>query len=121
MSFSGTQLDPLFALAVDIVTSRLPKNGQPQVTSKTKLILYAQYKQATEGDVTTSRPSLLDLLGRAKWDAWKSQQGLKPSEAKSQYVESLARILRDARDDALCQNLYQELQATAGPEVPLGK
>ena len=39
-------------------------------TNDQLLELYAFYKQATEGDVTGSRPGLLDLKGRAKFDAW---------------------------------------------------
>ena len=39
-------------------------------TNDQLLDLYAFYKQATEGDVAGSRPGLLDLKGRAKFDAW---------------------------------------------------
>ena len=34
------------------------------------LFLYAHFKQATDGDVSGSRPGLLDVKGRAKFDAW---------------------------------------------------
>ena len=40
-----------------------------------KLLVYALYKQATEGDVNTKRPGMLDFKGKAKWDAWKKQEG----------------------------------------------
>jgi hypothetical protein len=30
-------------------------------------LLFSLYKQATEGDVKTKRPGMLDMLGRAKW------------------------------------------------------
>ena len=33
------------------------------------LELYGLYKQATVGDVSGERPRLLDLKGRAKWNA----------------------------------------------------
>ena len=36
----------------------------------TMLELYALYKQATTGDVTGDRPGMMDLRGRAKYDAW---------------------------------------------------
>ena len=38
------------------------------------LQLYGLYKQATEGDVTGKRPGILDMVGRAKHDAWSARQ-----------------------------------------------
>jgi len=35
-----------------------------------KLKLYALYKQATVGKNTTKKPGMLDMVGKAKWDAW---------------------------------------------------
>lgn len=51
------------------------------------LQLYALYKQATEGDVTTEKPGFSDLVGRAKWDAWNKLQGLPREEAMQQYID----------------------------------
>ncbi|MES2360271.1 MAG: acyl-CoA-binding protein [Pseudomonadota bacterium] len=39
------------------------------------LALYALYKQATAGDVTGDRPGLMDMVGRAKYDAWAKRKG----------------------------------------------
>ena len=39
------------------------------------LELYALYKQGTVGDVDGKRPGMLDLKGRAKYDAWAKQKG----------------------------------------------
>ncbi len=50
------------------------------------LDLYGLYKQATEGDVSGSRPSFLDLKGRAKFDVWASQKGLSKDDAMKKYV-----------------------------------
>ena len=41
-----------------------------------KLALYALFKQGSEGDITTSRPGMLDFKGKAKWDAWEAKKGL---------------------------------------------
>ncbi len=55
--------------------------------SNEKLLeLYGLYKQATEGDVTGSRPGMLDLKGRAKFDAWSKRKGLSKDEAMKGYV-----------------------------------
>ncbi|EIW66740.1 hypothetical protein TREMEDRAFT_34664, partial [Tremella mesenterica DSM 1558] len=70
----------------------LPKSGPVQTTYEDKLGLYALYKQATEGDLKGSRPGMLDLLGRAKWDSWNKQKGLDKIEAKRLYVASLLKV-----------------------------
>jgi len=50
------------------------------------LEIYGLYKQATVGDVNTSRPGLLDLKGKAKWDAWSALKGTSQEDAKGKYV-----------------------------------
>lgn len=50
------------------------------------LDLYALYKQATTGDVTGSRPGMLDLRGRAKYDAWAARRGLTTDAAMTAYI-----------------------------------
>lgn len=52
----------------------------------TKLRLYALFKQSTAGDCTSSRPGLLDMAGRAKYDAWKAMAGQTKEEAMQAYV-----------------------------------
>lgn len=50
------------------------------------LQLYALYKQATEGDVAGKRPGMLDMVGRAKYDAWASCRGTDRAAAMQRYV-----------------------------------
>ena len=52
-------------------SKKLPKRPDNQ----TLLQIYALYKQATMGDATGKRPGFTDLVGRAKWDAWKAVEG----------------------------------------------
>jgi acyl-CoA-binding protein len=52
----------------------------------TLLELYALYKQGLEGDVTGSRPGMLDFKGRAKFDAWAKKKGLGKDAAMTAYV-----------------------------------
>lgn len=56
------------------------------------LELYALYKQATEGDVTGSRPGMLDLKGRAKYDAWAKVKGTGKDEAMKKYVAVVEKL-----------------------------
>ena len=67
--------------------SRRPSNDQ-------LLQLYSLYKQATEGDARGSRPGMLDLVGRAKWDAWAARKGTSPDEAKRLYVTLVDELVR---------------------------
>jgi diazepam-binding inhibitor (GABA receptor modulating acyl-CoA-binding protein) len=50
------------------------------------LDMYALYKQATAGDVSGSRPGMLDLRGRAKYDAWTKQKGISKDAAMTAYI-----------------------------------
>ena len=50
------------------------------------LALYGLFKQATEGDVTGKRPGILDMVGRAKHDAWSARRGTDRIAAMEAYV-----------------------------------
>ncbi len=56
------------------------------------LELYALYKQATSGDVNGSRPGMLDLKGRAKYDAWAKKKGASKEDAMTKYVALVDRL-----------------------------
>lgn len=51
------------------------------------LKLYALYKQATEGDVQGKRPGMMDIKGRAKYDAWAAIEGMSADDAMQGYTE----------------------------------
>lgn len=51
------------------------------------LELYALFKQATAGNPTGDRPGMLDIKGRAKYDAWAKKQGLSKDAAMQQYID----------------------------------
>ncbi len=56
-----------------------------------KLRLYGLFKQVTHGDVSGSRPGIMNPVGRAKYDAWAKLSGTSPEAAEEQYVA----IVRD--------------------------
>lgn len=56
------------------------------------LELYALYKQATAGDVTGSRPGMMDVKGRAKHDAWARRQGTSRAAAIAAYIALVDRL-----------------------------
>ncbi|XP_036395227.1 acyl-CoA-binding domain-containing protein 7 [Megalops cyprinoides] len=50
------------------------------------LDLYGLYKQATVGDVNTDKPGMVDLKGKAKWEAWNSRTGMSKDDAMTAYI-----------------------------------
>lgn len=60
----------------------------------TMLDLYALYKQATVGDVSGARPGMMDLRGRAKYDAWTKRKGMTRDAAMQAYIDLVAKHVR---------------------------
>ncbi|HTP99957.1 MAG TPA: acyl-CoA-binding protein [Casimicrobiaceae bacterium] len=58
----------------------------------TLLALYSLYKQATVGDVSGERPGALDMVNRAKFDAWSGRKGTSREDAMKAYVELVAKL-----------------------------
>ncbi|MGH8431232.1 MAG: acyl-CoA-binding protein [Solimonas sp.] len=58
------------------------------------LALYSLYKQASEGDVKGSRPGMLDMVGRAKYDAWAKLKGSSANDAMQQYIDKVGALLK---------------------------
>jgi acyl-CoA-binding protein len=81
--------DDGFVAAQERVKSLKRRPGNDEL-----LALYGLYKQATEGDVTGSRPGLFDPKGRAKWDAWSARKGTAAAHAKQAYVALVAELVK---------------------------
>lgn len=63
------------------------KNLPERPDNMTLLKLYALFKQGSNGDADGKRPGMTDMIGRAKWDAWKAQEGVSKDDAMQQYVD----------------------------------
>jgi acyl-CoA-binding protein len=57
------------------------------------LQLYALFKQGSVGDVQGSRPGMLDIKGRAKYDAWAKHKGTAKERAMEAYVALVDKLL----------------------------
>jgi diazepam-binding inhibitor (GABA receptor modulator, acyl-CoA-binding protein) len=55
------------------------------------LELYALYKQSTSGDVSGSRPGMMDVKGRAKYDAWAKRKGMSKDAAMKAYIDTVGK------------------------------
>jgi carboxylesterase len=58
----------------------------------TLLALYSLYKQASVGDVSGERPGALDMVNRAKFDAWTGRKGMAREEAMTAYIELVTKL-----------------------------
>lgn len=68
------------------------KNLPSRPGNDTMLELYALYKQSTQGDVRGDRPGMLDMVGRAKFDAWAKKKGIAKAEAMKSYVDLVTEL-----------------------------
>jgi diazepam-binding inhibitor (GABA receptor modulating acyl-CoA-binding protein) len=60
-----------------------------------KLRLYANYKQASEGDVAGEKPGFADFVNRAKYEAWAKLKGTPADKAMEAYIKLVERVTRD--------------------------
>ncbi|HEV8244490.1 MAG TPA: acyl-CoA-binding protein [Polyangiaceae bacterium] len=81
------------ALADDFASAQTRVKNLSRTPGPDELLeLYALYKQATLGDVSGSRPGMLDFKGRAKYDAWSTRKGVDKDAAMSAYVGLVAKL-----------------------------
>ncbi len=57
------------------------------------LFLYAHFKQADAGDVQGKRPGMMDMVGRAKYDAWAKLEGMSSDDAMQAYIDKVNELL----------------------------
>jgi acyl-CoA-binding protein len=56
------------------------------------LLLYALFKQATEGDVSGERPGGFDFKAIAKYDAWEELKGKSKELAMQDYIQLVEKL-----------------------------
>jgi len=73
----------------------------------TKLLLYGLYKQARVGNASNSkRPSRLDLVGCAKYQAWSKFHDMKKSLAMIHYIRAVSLISKQKTDNPQVAAMY---------------
>lgn len=73
------------AAAISKTLRKAPSND-------TLLALYSLYKQGSIGDVIGARPGVMDVIGRAKFDAWAARKGTERAQAMTDYVKLVASL-----------------------------
>merc|ERR1712080_379049 len=71
-----------FEESVDTISNKVNKTMSNDELKE----IYGLYTQAPVGDINTERPGMLDFTGKAKWDSWKSKEGMSQDEAKEKYI-----------------------------------
>ena len=61
----------------------LPKRPSNEMLLK----LYGLNKQATRGDVGEEKPSMFDVVGMAKYNAWEELKGTSKEAAMKEYIK----------------------------------
>ena len=66
--------------------------GDFKPSNDLKLQMYALFKQATVGDVTGKKPGMMDVVGKAKYNAWAKLKGTSAEAAMQNYVDEVAAL-----------------------------
>ena len=82
-------LKTAFAQAQEDVKTLTKKPGMDDFA-----FLYSHFKQAEKGDVSGSRPGMLDLMGRGKYDSWAKLKGMSADQAMQAYIDKVAGLLK---------------------------
>ncbi|XP_066571521.1 acyl-CoA-binding domain-containing protein 7 [Amia ocellicauda] len=62
------------------------KKVKSRPTDEELLDMYGLYKQATVGDIDIEKPGILNMKGKAKWEAWDSRKGMSKDAAMNAYI-----------------------------------
>lgn len=86
MSSKKTETQENFDFAVEQIRNSSTQ-GSNGPSDDEKLKFYALYKQATVGKCNTSQPWAIQVVERAKWDAWNSLGCMHRETAMTKYCE----------------------------------
>lgn len=86
MPGKSNEITDSFNFAVEQVRSPDTKNSRLP-TDAERLQFYALYKQATVGKCTTAQPWAIQVVERAKWNAWNSLGTMSKETAMLKYCD----------------------------------
>merc|ERR1712137_677870 len=112
---SQAPLDEKFCLAVDYIQNLLP-SGPYNPSNDEKLQFYSLFKQATEGPCKQKKPSVFNLIAKAKWDAWKKISKMSKQEAQKKYVTLFTRVAKKINNDE-SRAVLKKMQEQNGKKV----
>lgn len=83
--------------------------GSYQPSYDMMLRFYSYFKQATEGPCKSRRPAFWDIVGKAKYDAWKRLGEMPKEKAMESYVEELKKIVETMSFTDNVADFYESL------------
>ncbi|XP_056142520.1 acyl-CoA-binding domain-containing protein 7 [Lampris incognitus] len=69
------------------------KKVKTRPTDQELLDLYGLYKQAIVGDINIDKPGMMDMKGKAKWEAWNTRKGKSTEDAMAAYITVAKQII----------------------------
>lgn len=87
-----SEMEQRFNAAVNVIRG-LPKSGSYQPSNDMMLRFYSYFKQATLGPCTQKKPPFWDIVGKAKYDSYKSLGNMPKERAMELYVDELKKII----------------------------
>ena len=85
---------PAMTLVEDFESAQQRVKAVTSLGNDTLLELYGLFKQSTVGDVEGKRPGMLDIKGRAKYDAWSSRRTMSRDAAMKAYIALVDRLTK---------------------------
>lgn len=89
MTARGQAIQTLFKDASQDVHNLKSKPSDSEL-----LDLYANYKQATVGDVNIDKPSFYMFKDVSKWNAWNQLKGISKMQAQVNYIKLVEELKR---------------------------
>ncbi|ALD62064.1 Acyl-coA-binding protein ACB [Mollivirus sibericum] len=95
-SHTDLEIQTTFQRWVDYVKSVIHVKNDDYVIERDVLLdIYANYKQATEGDAPTKAPPVWDPKGRIKHNAWANLRGKSTRQAMLDYIYVVSEAYAD--------------------------
>lgn len=101
-------LKALFDQAVQSSTSL------QSLTNGDKLMLYGLYKQAMNGDASTTAPSLINMIAHAKHSAWSKFRGMPEATAMFHYIQAVKEL---GSGEAILDDDSSSRYSMDGPDI----
>jgi acyl-CoA-binding protein len=102
-----------FKLAAEVM-----RNAKVKTSNEEKLRLYGFFKQAECGPCKSAKPAFYDLMGRAKWEAWKKLGEMDKAEAMKNYIAIAERLVPKQEWTNIKQSEVSPLSDTKSIHMP---
>jgi enoyl-CoA hydratase len=114
---STSDITVLFRRAVTALEQS--ESSAKPIDNTMKLELYALFKQAEVGPCTGSRPGMFDLVGKAKYDAWRNLGDMSKEAAMQKYVDDITDILGGLPEVTEVTTKTAETESKAASKPPI--